>query len=80
MEGEYICVFQEFIQKLLSKDVYINKYYGYENEDINCWFEKLELVLEFKGILLDVLVVRIQFINNFVGLVEIFMFELLFEE
>ena len=46
MEGEYIRALQELTQKLLSKDVHINKYHGYETEDINCWFEKLELVLE----------------------------------
>lgn len=80
MEGEYIRALQELTQKLLSKDVHINKYHGYENEDINCWFEKLELVLESKGISLDVPAARTQLINNLAGPAETFMFELPPEE
>ena len=80
MEGEYIRALQELTQKLLSKDVHINKYHGYENEDINRWFEKLELVLESKGIPLDVPAARTQLINNLAGPAETFMFELPPEE
>ena len=54
MDGEYIRALTELTQKLLNKDVNINKFHGYENEDINRWFEKLELVLDSKGIRLDV--------------------------
>ena len=53
MDGEYIRALTELTQKLLNKDVNINKFHGYENEDINRWFEKLELVLDSKGIRLD---------------------------
>ena len=76
MEGEYIRALQELTQKLLSKDVHINKYHGYENEDINRWFEKLELVLESKGIPLDVPAARTQLIKNLAGPAETFMFKL----
>ena len=76
MEGEYIRALQELTQKLLSKDVHIKKYHGYENEDINRWFEKLELVLESKGIPLDVPAARTQLIKNLAGPAETFMFEL----
>ena len=48
MDGEYIRAVTELTQKLLNKDVNINKFHGYENEDINQWFEKLELVLILK--------------------------------
>ena len=48
MDGEYIRALTELTQKLLNKDVNINKFHGYENEDINRWFEKLELVLILK--------------------------------
>ena len=80
MKGEYIRALQELTQKLLSKGVHINKYHGYENKDINCWFEKLELVLESKGIPLDVPATRTRLINNLTGTAETFMFELPPEE
>ena len=35
MDGEYIRALTELTQKLLNKDVNINKFHGYENEDIN---------------------------------------------
>ena len=54
----------------------INKFHGYKNEDINRWFEKLELVLDSKGIRLDVPAARTQLINNLAGPAETFMFEL----
>ena len=76
MDGEYIRALTELTQKLLNKDVNINKFHGYENEDINRWFEKLELVLDSKGIRLDVPAARTQLINNLAGPVETFMFEL----
>ena len=53
---------------------------GYKNEDINRWFEKLELVLESKRIRLDVPATRTQLINNLAGPAETFMFELPPEE
>ena len=76
MDGEYIRALTELTQKLLNKDVNINKFHGYENEDINRWFEKLELVLDSKGIRLDVPAARTQLINNLAGPAETFMFEL----
>lgn len=66
----------ELTQKLLNRDVNINKFHGYENEDINCWLEKLELVLDSKGIRLDVPTARTQLINNLAGPAETFMSEL----
>lgn len=80
MEGEYIRALTDLTQKLLSKDVKVSKFHGYESEDINQWFEKLELVLESKGIRLDVSAARTQLINNFAGPAETFMFELPPEE
>ena len=80
MEGEYICALTDLTQKLLSKDVNISKFHGYENEHINRWFEKLELVLESKGIRLDVPAARTHLIDNLAGPAETFMFELLPEE
>ena len=84
MEGEYIRALTELTQKLLSKDINISKFHGYENEDINPavnrWFEKLELILESKGILLDAPAARTQLINNLAGPAETFMFELPLEE
>ena len=76
MDGEYIRALTELTQKLLNRDVNINKFHGYENEDINCWLEKLELVLDSKGIRLDVPAARTQLINNLAGPAETFMFEL----
>ena len=76
MDGEYIRALTELTQKLLNKDVNINKFHGYENEDINRWFEKLELVLDSKGIRLDVPAARTQLIYNLAGPAETFMFEL----
>ena len=76
MDGEYIRALTELTQKLLNKDVNINKFHGYENEDINRWFEKLELVLDSKGIRLDVPAAITQLINNLAGPVETIMFEL----
>ena len=76
MDGEYIRALTELTEKLLNKDVNINKFHGYENEDINRWFEKLELVLDSKGIRLDVPAARTQLINNLAGPAETFMFEL----
>ena len=73
MEGEYIRALTELTQKLLSKDINISKFHGYENEDINRWFEKLELVLESKGVHLDAPAARTQLINNLAGPAETFM-------
>ena len=75
MDGEYIRAPTELTKKLLNRDVNINKFHGYENEDINRWFEKLELVLDSKGIRLDVPAARTQLINNLAGPAETFMFE-----
>ena len=76
MEGEYIRALTELTQKLLSKDVIISNFHGYESEDINRWFEKLELILESKGIRLDVPAAKTQLINNLAGPAETFMFEI----
>ena len=73
MDGEYIRALTELTQKLLNKDVNINKFHGYENEDINRWFEKLELVLDSKGIRLDVPAARTQLIKNLAGPAETFV-------
>ena len=67
MEGEYIRALTELTQTLLSKDVNISKFHGYENEDINRWFEKLELILESKDVRLDHPAARTQLINNLAG-------------
>ena len=72
MDGEYIRALSELTQKLLNKDVNINKFHEYENEDINCWLEKLELVLDSKGTRLDVPAARTQLINNLAGPAETF--------
>jgi len=80
MEGEYIRALTELTQIRLSRDVNVGKFHRYENEDINCWFEKIELVLESKGIQLDVPAARTQLINNLAGPTETFMFELPPEE
>ena len=76
VDGEYIRALTELTQKPLNRDVNINKFHGYENEDINRWFEKLEVVLDSKGIRLDVSTARTQLINNLTGPAETFMFEL----
>ena len=79
-EGEYIRALNELTQKLLTRDITINKFYGRENEDVNRWFEKLELILESKGIRLTDSAARTQLINNLAGPAETFMFELAPEE
>ena len=80
MEAEYLRTMNELTQKLLTKDVNINKFHGYENEDVNRWFEKLELILESKGIRLTNAAARTQLINNLAGPAETFLFELPVEE
>ena len=67
-------------QKLLIKDVNINKFRGRDNEDISRWFEKLELLLESKGIDKSGTLARAQIINNLSGPAETCLFELPAEE
>ena len=67
MEGEYIRALNELTQKLLTRDININKFHGRENDDVNRWFEKLELILESKGIQLTDSAARTQLINNLAG-------------
>ena len=74
--GEYIWALTELTQELLSKEVHISKFHRHENEDINRWFDKLELNLESKGIHLDVPAARTQLINNLAGPSETFLFEI----
>ena len=80
MEKEFLEEQQRLItaltQRLASKDVRIDKYRGYENEDINRWFEKLELQLEAKGIRTADPVAILQVVNNLSGPAETFLFEL----
>ena len=80
MEGEYIRALNELTQKLLTRDININKFHGRENDDVNRWFEKLELILESKGIRLTDSAARTQLINHLAGPAETFMFELAPEE
>ena len=80
MEGEYIRALNELTQKLLTRDININKFHGRENDDVNSWFEKFELILESKGIRLTDSAARTQLINNLAGPAETFMFELAPEE
>ena len=63
-------------QKLASKDIRIDKFRGYETEDINRWFEKLELQLEAKGIQTTDSAAISQVVNNLSGPAVTFMFEL----
>ena len=63
-------------QKLAAKDIRIDKFRGYETDDINRWFEKLELQLEAKGIRTIDSVAISQVVNNLSGPAETFMFEL----
>ena len=80
MEGEYIRALNELTQKLLTRDINVNKFHGRENDDVNRWFEKLELILESKGIRLTDSAARTQLINHLAGPAETFMFELAPEE
>ncbi|KAL9951078.1 hypothetical protein ACROYT_G043674 [Oculina patagonica] len=67
-------------QKMLVKDVKIDKFHGRDNEDISRWFEKLELLLTTKGIDKTGPLALAQIINNLSGPAETFLFELPAEE
>ena len=67
-------------QKMLVKDVRIDKFHGRDNEHISRWFEKLELLLTTKGIDKTGLLAIAQIINNLGGPAETFLFELPAEE
>jgi len=67
-------------QKMLVKDVKIDKFHGRDNEDISRWFEKLELLLSTKGIDKTGPLAIAQIINNLSGPAETFLFELPAEE
>ena len=47
---EHQRVLSTLAKGIANKDVRIDKFRGYENEDITCWFRKLELELEAKKI------------------------------
>lgn len=67
-------------QKMLVKDVRIDKFHGRDNEDVSRWFEKLELLLSTKGIDKTGPLAVAQIINNLSGPAETFLFELPAEE
>ena len=62
--------------RLASRDVRVDKFRGYENEDINRWFEKLELQLSTKNIRTTDPAAISQVVNNLGGPAETFLFEL----
>lgn len=80
MEKEFLEEQQRLLtaltQGLASKDVRIDKFHGYENEDINRWFDKLELQLEAKRIRTTDPVAISQVVSNLSGPAETFLFEL----
>ena len=47
---EHQRVLSTLAKSIVNKDVRIDKFRGYENEDITCWFRKLELQVEAKKI------------------------------
>ena len=63
-------------QKLAAKDIRIDKFRGYETDDVNRWFEKLELQLEAKGIRTTDSAAISQVVNNLGGPAQTFMFKL----
>ena len=67
-------------QKMLIKDVRIDKFHGRDNEDISRWFQKLELLLTTKGIEKTGPLATAQIINNLSGPAETFLLELPAEE
>jgi len=67
-------------QKMLTKYVRIDNFHGRDNEDIECWFEKLELLLTTKGIKMTAPLAIAQIITNLSEPAETFLFELTTEE
>ena len=55
--------------------MHVDKFGGYENEDINRWFEKLELQLSMKNIRTTDPAAISQVVNNLGGPAETFLFE-----
>ena len=67
-------------QKMLIKDIRMDKFHGRDNEDISRWFQKLELLLTTKGIEKTGPLATAQIINNLSGPAETFLLELPAEE
>ena len=67
-------------KSIVNKDVRIDKFRGYENEDITRWFRKPELQLEAKKIPSTDPAAITQVVNNLGGPAETFLFELPEEE
>ena len=65
---------------MASKDIRIDKFRGYENEDVTRWFRKLELQFAAKKIRTTDPTAVTQVINNLSGPAETFLFELPEEE
>ena len=63
-------------KRIANKDVRIDKFRGYENEDITRWFRKLELQLEVKKIPTTDPAAITQVVNNLGGPAETFLIEL----
>ena len=77
---EHQRVLSTLAKSIANKDVRIDKFRGYENEDITRWFRKLELQLEAKKIPTTDPAAITQVVNNLVGPAETFLFELPEEE
>ena len=77
---EHQRVLSTLAKRIADKDVRIDKFRGYENEDITRWFRKLELQLEAKKIPTTDPAAITQVVNNLDGPAETFLFELPEEE
>ena len=77
---EHQRVLSTLAKSIANKDVCIDKFRGYENEDITRWFRKLELQLEAKKIPTTDPAAITQVVNNLGGPAETFLFELPEEE
>ena len=77
---EHQRVLSTLANSIATKDVRIDKFRGYENEDITRWFRKLELQLEAKKIPTTDPAAITQVVNNLGGPAETFLFELPEEE
>ena len=73
---EHQRVLSTLAKSIASKDVRVDKFRGYENEDITRWFRKLELQLEAKKIPTTDPAAITQVVNNLCGPAETFLFEL----
>ena len=77
---EHQRVLSTLAKSIATKDVRIDKFRGFENEDITRWFRKLELQLEAKKIPTTDPAANTQVVNNLGGPAETFLFELPEEE